>query len=726
MSSVPNTDVAHPEAAADHPFLPSIYAGPMSAATTHTVKGTCHHDCPDSCGWTVTVDTDPEKGTGQPVAVQLRGTPTHPTSYGELCPKVNHLLERVYSPERILHPMKRVGPKGSGQFEQVSWEDALADIAARLQATIDTHGPEAVLPYFDAGNQSLLAMSGISRRFFHHMGSSRLLMAICGPTVGAGMTMTNGTGLSVDPMEIEHSRLILLWGTNTHLTNRHLWPVIERARAAGARLVVIDPIRTATAEQVDPARGDMFLAPRPGTDIALMLSMMHVLIADGLIDHEWVAAHTHGFDELADHVADWTPERAAEICDLDPDEIRTLARLYGTVQPSMLRTLVGAEHHENGGMFHRTMACLPALVGAWRHRGGGMSRSVGSWSKELIDYPALERPDLLAGRTPRQINMSRLGEALTTAHGPPVQAMIVWNCNPLVVVPNAELVREGLKREDLLCVVHEQFMTDTARYADYVLPATTQIENLDVVPPWGHLWIGWNEPAVAPLGEAVSNPELFRRLARAMGYSEPCLFDSDEDLLLTALGETQVEQLRTEGWIRAPYPSDGRPFGDGRFPTRSGKVEFVSDTLAEMGLPALPTFTPPRESPFGDAGLATRYPLTLLTPKQHRRFLNASYSPFPAHGPREGAPYVELNPLDAATRGLADGDEAIVQNDRAELCLPVKVSDRLRPGVAAIPFGWWMSQHPDGKVANSLTNDTLTDWGGGVAYCDTLVQVRPA
>jgi anaerobic selenocysteine-containing dehydrogenase len=694
---------------------------------TTTVQGTCHHDCPDSCGWTVTVDNG--------VAVQLRGTKEHPTSYGELCPKVNHFLDRVYSPERIVYPLKRVGPKGSGEFEQVTWSEALTDIASRLTEVISTHGPEAVLPYYDAGNQSLLAMDGIAHRFFHQMGASKLIMAICGKSVGAGLSMTNGTGLSVDAMEIEHSRLIILWGTNTHLTNRHLWPVIERARAEGARLVVIDPIRTVTADQVDPSRGDMFIAPRPGTDIALMLAMMHIVIRDGLTDTDWIAQHTHGYSELADHVAEWTPERAAEICGITVDEIETLSHLYGTIRPSMLRSLVGPEHHENGAMFFRTLACLPALVGAWRDRGGGISRSQGSWSSQMINYSALNLPELLAGRTPRSINMSRLGEALTTDqtgadhagidHGPGIHALIVWSVNPLVVVPNAELVRQGLEREDLLCVVHEQFMTDSARYADYVLPATTQIENLDVVPPWGHLWLGWNAPAIAPLGESVSNGELFRRLATAMGYTDPRLQTDDRTLLIEALGSDVVHQLETNGWYMVPYPEDGRPWSSGGFPTRTGKVEFVSEELRALGHPALPTFIAPVESPLGDPDLAQKFPLSLLTPKQHRRFMNASYAHLPQHGPREGSPYVELHPFDAETRGLDHGDLAIVHNDRASLTLPVQISDRMRPGVVAIPFGWWREHHLDGQVANSLTNDTLTDWGGGVAYSDTLVQIRP-
>jgi anaerobic selenocysteine-containing dehydrogenase len=679
------------------------------------LHGTCHHDCPDSCGWTVTVRDG--------VAVKMRGRTDHPYSAGELCPKVNRFLDRVYSPDRILHPLRRTGPKGAGSFAPISWDEALTEIAARLHDVVQRHGAESVLPFSDAGNQSLLACGGMSERFFHHLGASHIERGICGPTVGHGVRMTNGTGLALDPLELRHSRLILLWGTNTRLTNRHLWPTIEAARVDGAKVVVIDPLRTVTADAADE-----FVQPLPGTDIALMLAMMHVLVRDGLCDREWVDAHTLGFDELVAHIAEWTPARAADVCGLDPAAVEHLARDYGTIRPAAIRTLIGAEHHENGAMFHRTLAVLPALVGAWRDRGGGLARSVGSYQDAVIDGVAYERPDLLAGRPVRSINMSRLGDALTDETlDPPVAALVVWNSNPLVIVPNAEAVRRGLSRDDLFTVVHEQFLTDTARYADIVLPATTQIEASDVVPAWGHLWMGWNEAAIAPLGESVSNSELFRRLAAAMGFDEPALLADDETLLHDALGDrVDIAALRARGWWKVPAPADGRPYADGRFPTASGRVELVSATLAAMGQPALPTFVAPREGPHGDAALAARYPLQLLTPKHHARFLNSSYSALPKHGPAEGAPFVEVSASDADARNLTEGAIARVFNDRAELSLPVRISERVRAGVVAVPWGWWGSQHPDGRTANALTNDTLTDWGGGVAYSDTLVEVALA
>lgn len=692
--------------------------------TTRTVQGTCHHDCPDSCGWVVTVDERPDEA---PVAVKLRGHPDHPYSAGELCPKVNRFLDRVYSPDRVLYPLRRVGPKGSGEFERVSWDDALDEIATNLHRVIDEHGPEAVLPYSDAGNQSLLSLMGLSGKFFGRMGATKLVRAICGVTVGAGMSKTLGSPRGLDPMEHEHSRLLILWGTNTRLTNRHLWPTIEAARAKGTRLIVIDPIRTLTADAVDVEAGDQFIQPLPGTDIAMMLAMMHVLIRDGLTDDAWIAAHTEGFDELRDAVADWTPERAAEVCGLDAAVITQLAHDYATVRPAGIRTLVGPEHHENGAMFHRTLSCLPALTGAWAERGGGVSKSTGAWTESNIDIYAM----LHAGieyRESRTFNMGRLGEILTEPHGgaddgPEVHAFINWNCNPLVTTPNAEATRRGLERDDLFTVVHEQFLTDTALYADIVLPATTQIEADDVVLSWGSLHINYNHRAIDPPGEAVNNTELFRRLARAMGYTDAALFDDDDTILRAGLPSIDIDALRSAGWLRAEYPDDGRPFGDGEFDTPNGRLHLASDELERIGQPRVPTYTPPREGPGGDPELVAEFPLQLLTPKHHTRFLNASYSHLPKHGPAEGGPFVELCAEDAAARDLSAGETARVWNRRASIEVPVKITERVRPGVVVVPWAWWGAQHPDGKTVNALTSDTLTEWGGGVAFWDTLVEV---
>lgn len=683
-----------------------------------TVLGTCHHDCPDSCGWVVTVEGER--------AVRLRGNPDHPYSRGELCPKVNRLLDRVYSPDRVLTPLERTGAKGEGRFRPVSWDDALARIAGEWTGRIARHGGETLLGYFDAGTQGLIQMTSLDRRLFAVLGASQHDATICGSTARHGVTLTNGTGLGADPMDIVHSRFIVLWGTNTRLTNRHLWPFIEQARAAGATVVVVDPLRTITADGAD-----WFIQPLPGTDTALMLAMMHVLIAEDLVDRAWVDAHTLGYDELAARVAGWTPQRASAICGVPAEEIERFARAYGTARPAMIRTLIGAEHHEHGGELFRTMAVLPALVGAWRDRGGGLIRSSGTWTEEaLIDT---DLPPGAGRWETRHLNMAQLGRVLTDPDlAPPVTALYVWNANPAVTAPAAELTRRGLARDDLFTVVHEQFLTDTARYADLVLPATTQLEHLDVVPAWGHLYLGWNEPAIAPVGEARSNTEVFRSLAAALGRTEPWLYDSDEELIAQRLdlGHERMQgitldSLRAAGFQRLAVADPLLPYAEGNFPTPSGRVEFVSAAAAAAGLDPLPDYRPAREGPGGDAELLGRYPLQLLTPKTHPGFLNGTYSMSPRHAP-PGGPFVELDPADAAARGIEEGRPVVVHNDRASLQLVARFSGRVRPGVVAIPFGWWQEQHPDGRTANALTNDELADIGGGVAFSDTLVEVRPA
>ncbi|MCC6438063.1 MAG: molybdopterin-dependent oxidoreductase [Acidimicrobiales bacterium] len=685
---------------------------------SRTVLGTCHHDCPDSCGWVVTVEGER--------AVKLRGNPDHPYSRGELCPKVNRFLDRVYSPDRVLTPLRRVGAKGEGRFEPTTWDDALATIAVEWSGRIARHGGETLLGYHSAGTQGLIQMTSLDRRLFAVLGASRLDATICGSTARVGVELTNGTGLGPDPLDIVHSRFIILWGTNTRLTNRHLWPFIEQARSQGATVVVIDPLRTITADSAD-----WFVQPLPGTDAALVLGLAHVLIRDGLVDEGWVRDHTVGYEALTERVRAWDPVRAAAHCGVAAEEIERLARAYGSARPALIRTLIGAEHHEHGAELLRTMACLPALVGAWRDAGGGLIRSSGTWTEEALLDTVL--PAGAGTWDTRRINMGRIGAALTDpALAPPITALYVWNANPAVTAPNAGLVQAGLAREDLFTVVHEQFLTDTARYADLVLPATTQLEHLDVVPAWGHLYLGWNEPAIAPLGEARSNTEVFRSLATALGRTEAWLHDSDEELIAQKLdldhprlATITVEGLRREGFQRLDVASPLVPYAEGGFPTPSGKVELASPRLAELGLDPLPGYTPAVEGPEGDAALRARFPLQLLTPKTHPAFLNSTYSASPRHAP-PGGPFVELDPVDAAARGVAEGDEVIVANDRGRLRLRARLTGRVRPGVVAIPFGWWDHQHAGRYGANALTSDRLADAGGGIAFSDTLVEVRRA
>ncbi len=661
--------------------------------TTRTVLGTCHHDCPDSCGWVVTV-TD-----GQ--AVKLRGNPDHPYSRGELCPKVNRLLDRVHTPDRLLHPLIRTGPKGAGEFRQASWDEALALVAERVGAVIAEHGGEAVLPFWDAGTQGVIQMTCLDRRFFAHLGASRPVGSICGATAGAGTASTYGTGRAADPMDVVHAEVVVLWGTNTRLTNRHLWPFVEEARRAGARIVVIDPLRTLTAEAAD-----WFLQPLPGTDVALMLGVMHVLIRDDLIDHDYVSAHAEGFDDLAARVREWTPDRVAEACGLAPTDVEELAQLIGSTKRTFIRTLIGAEHHESGAMFFRTLACIPVLTGAWTVQGGGFSRSTGIWATQHVDGSVFDPVD---SPSTRPVNVNHLGRELTTpATG--IHALFVWCVNPVVSFPQANLIKQGLAREDLFTVVSEQFMTDTARFADVVFPAATQIEQLDLVESWGSMHIGYNDQAIEPRGEAVPNTELWRRLARAFAITDPLFELDDSALIALALRGHDIDELRSRGWAAHDLPRPHLPYATGGFATASGKASLRNDGLAALGHDPLPAYTPPPAA-------TEHHPLRLQTPKTHTRFLNSTYSHH--HGAMEDGPYVELDPADAAARGIAEGDLVRVHNDAGSLDLPARFTGRVRSGVVAVPWAWW----GDAANVNALTSDAPTDWGGGVAYSDTLVEV---
>lgn len=683
-------------------------------AATRIVLGTCHHDCPDSCGWQVTV----EDGR----ATSLRGNPDHPYSQGELCPKVNRFLDRVYSPDRILTPLVRTGAKGDASFRAASWDEALALVTERVGEIVRTWGGEAVVPWGDAGTQGSLMMNSLDQRFFARLGSSVQVDSLCGAAALNGTAAALGSPLACDPLDVRFADLIVLWGTNTRLTNRHLWPFIEEARARGARVIVIDPVRTITADAADE-----FVQPLPGTDVALMLAMMHVLIRDRLVDVDYVNRHTSGFDELERHVADWTPARAAQVCGVDAAVIEQLAREYGTTKKAFIRTLIGAEHREHGAQFFRTLVCLPTLTGAWRHKGGGFARSVGSYNNTFVDSDSFAAPHLAAGKSRRPISMNQIGRALTDETlDPPIKALFVYNGNPVATAPEAATIARGLARDDLFTVVSEQFMTDTARFADVIFPACTQIEQDDVVTAWGHLYLGFNHRAIEPRGESVPNTELWRRLARAMGFTEPELFESDESLLANYLTGVDVEALRRDAVIRLPLPSDLRVYADGGFATPSGKFEFANTRLEAEGHGRLPEYRAATEGPGGP--VSERYPLVLMSPKTHQRFLNSSYSHLEAHAGPEGEMYCELTATDAAARGISDGDRVRVFNDRDSIDVVARVTaqPRTRPGMVIVPFGWTWSRTRDRKTVNVLTNDTLTDWGGGVAFYDTLVQVERA
>jgi len=687
----------------------------MKDTTGHKVV--CPHDCPDTCVMTVSVEGDR--------AVALGGDPEHRFTRGFLCAKVNRYLERVYSPDRILHPSKRVGPKGEGRFERITWDEAIGTVAARFREVITAHGPQAILPYSYAGNMGLLSYASMDRRFFHALGASLLARTICASAGGAGLKATVGKSIGFDPEAIVHARLIVAWGANVVSSNVHLWPFIEEARRRGATLVTVDPYRSRTAE-----KSDRHLALLPGTDAALALGVLHVVFRDGREDRDYLDKHTVGWEDLRERARDWTPSRTADTTGLTVEEVEWFARAYATTRPSAIRINYGLNRHAGGGMAVRTIACLPAVTGAWRDVGGGVLLSTSGTFP--TNNAALERPDLIAPGT-RTLNMSQLGRILTDpALAPPVKALFVYNANPGAVAPEQERVREGLAREDLFTVVHELFPTDTVDFADVVLPATTTLEHYDIHKAYGHLYLSLSKPAIAPLGEALPNTEVFRRLAAQMGLDHPCLRESDEEMARQAmhwdhpnLAGVTFERLEREGSVRLSVPDPHAPFAEGGFPTPSGKCELLAPSLAEMGLDPLAGYVPPRESVATAPELARKYPLAFISPPAHH-FLNSTFSAQPAFVRREGEPSLTLHPRDAAARGIEQGQMVRAFNDRGSFLARAHVSDAARPGLVVGLSIWWAKMCPGGRNANAVTGQELTDMGEGATFYDVLVEVRPA
>ncbi|MCC7054091.1 MAG: molybdopterin oxidoreductase family protein [Gemmatimonadaceae bacterium] len=687
---------------------------------TTTVRGACPHDCPDTCATIVTVDA-----SGR--ATRIQGAPDHPVTSGFLCAKVNRYLERTYHADRLTTPLRRVGPKGSGRFEPCSWDEVLREIGARLDAIRrGPHGPEAILPYSYAGTMGQLQGSSMDRRFFHAIGASRLNRTICAEAGRVGYMMTVGASVGTDLEGVPSADLVILWGTNTLTANPHLWPFILDARKAGARVICIDPVRTRTAEQCDE-----WIAPRPGTDAALALGIMHELFARDLVDHDYIERHTTGIDALRARAAEWPLARAAAVTGVAEDTIEALAVAYGTARAAFLRLNYGLQRHAGGGMAVRTIACLPALTGHWRRAGGGVSLSTsGAFA---FDKAALQRPDL--GPPARTINMSLLGEALTTPDagvgGPPVDALIVYNSNPAAVAPDASAVRRGLAREDLFTVVLEHFQTDTADWADIVLPATTQLEHWDVHTAYGHYNASLNRPAIAPVGASLPNTEIFRRLAAVMQLDEPALRDDDLTLIRQALESNSAlmqgvtfEALLDRGWVRLNVPRPYLPFANGAFLTPSGKCEFVSPRLAALGLDPVPTYIPPYESAESDPLLAARFPLQLISSPAHQ-FLNSSFVNIASLRRAAREPECVMHPDDAGLRGIADAQLVQVSNDRGAFQARVRISDGIRPGVAWAPSIWWTKLSPDGRNVNETTSQRLTDLGEAPVFYDNLVEITP-
>jgi anaerobic selenocysteine-containing dehydrogenase len=680
---------------------------PASAATVQ-VRGACPHDCPDTCSFVTTVRDG--------VALRVQGNPDHPHTAGVLCNKVSHYVERTYHAERLLQPMRRVGPKGSGRFEPVSWDAALDDIAQRLSA-IAARDAQAILPYSFCGTMGLVQGEAMAGRFFHRLGASLLDRTICASAGAEALVQTYGAKVGMKVEFFAEAKLILIWGGNAIGSNLHFWRLAQEAKRKGARLVCIDPRRTETAEKCHE-----HVQLLPGTDAALALALMHELIVHDWLDHDYLARHTLGWEALRERALRWTPERAAAICGIPAQQIRDLARDYGTTRPAAIRLNYGVQRVRGGGNAVRAVACLPALTGGWRHRAGGLLLSSGGFFP--VDAAALQRPDLMPARRPRTINMVTIGDDLlrpsSPGFGPAIEAVVVYNSNPVAVAPESGKVVRGFAREDLFTVVMEHFRTDTADYADYLLPATTQLEHWDIHLTYGHTDVVLNRPAIAPVGAARTNTQIFRELAARMGFTDACFSESDESLCRRAFGDrVDFDVLMEQGFASLPVPD--APFADGGFPTASGRCEFFSAALARQGLDGLPDHVPNHEP----AGSSTRYPLAMISPPA-RNFLNSTFVNLQSLRDIEGEPLLEMHADDAAVRGIVDGEVVCVFNDRGEYRCKVRVSPRARPGVVNGLGIWWRKLGLAGTNINELTSQRLTDMGRAPVFYDCLVEVRRA
>ena len=696
-------------------FIPIRPSHDASHDASHDVLGACPHDCPDTCSLVTTVQNG--------VATKVHGNPAHPHTDGALCTKVSRYTERTYHPERILHPLKRTGPKGSGQFAQVSWDEALSDIAQKLSA-IAAKGPDAaqaIQPYSYAGTMGLVQAESMAARFFNKLGASFLDRTICATAGGEGMTQTLGRKVGMRVEFFAEAKLIIIWGSNSIASNLHFWRYAQVAKRNGAKLVCIDPRKSETADKCHE-----HIALRPGTDAALALALMHELIANDWLDHDYIAQYTLGWDALRARALEWTPERAAEICGITAEQIRALARDYGGCQqrgePAAIRMNYGLQRVRGGGNSVRAIACLPALIGAWRHRAGGVLLS--SSGMFPVDDKALQRPDLLAGRTPRTINMVTIGDDLlrpaSPAFGPAIEALMVYNSNPVAVAPDSGKVVEGFSRTDLFTVVLEHFQTDTADYADYILPATTQLEHWDVHLSYGHTDVLLNRPAIAPVGEAKPNTQIFRELAARMGFDEPCFTESDESLCRAAYGPAvDFELLLRQGF--ATLQMADAPFAQGGFPTPSGRCEFFSARLQAQGLEPLPSYIPNHEL----SGSSSAYPLAMISPPA-RNFLNSTFVNVKSLRDIEGEPILEIHADDARARAIQNGDVVRVFNQRGVYHCKAKISTRARSGVVNGLGVWWRKLGLAGTNVNQLTNQKLTDMGRGPTFYDCLVEVEIA
>ncbi len=688
-----------------------------------TVHAACPHDCPDACAVLITIEDER--------ATRIQGDPEHAVTRGFLCGKVAKYLERVYAPDRVLFPMRRIAPKGThgeAVFQRIGWNEAFDEIVARLKQINSEFGPEAVLPYSYGGNIGVLNGGSMDRRFFHRLGASQLHRSICSEAGGQAMISIYGRKMGTEPEQFRHSKYIIAWGANIHGNNVHLWPFIEEARRDGARLVVIDPYRTRTASVAD-----WHIPINPGTDVALALGMMHIIVREGWHDADYIAKYADGFDELQKRLPEYTPERVAQWTGVAAQDIERLAREYATTRPAAIRLNYGIQRAQNGGAAVRAVCMLPVITGSWKEIGGGLQLSTSGAFQ--LNTDAMEQPELMLKsplkRIARTVNMVELGKALTELDSPPVKALVVYNSNPAAVCPDQHLVRRGLSRDDLFTVVHEQFFTDTTDFADLVLPATTFFEQKDLVKAYGHYYLQVSHQAIEPLGECKSNVEFFRELGQRMGFDDDCFRETEDEMIEAALASDvpQLDGITRERLERDPYVrlnlNNGKPwlpFANG-FATPNGKARIYDESLIAQGMDPVASFVPPEESRHSPA--VERYPLELLARKADN-FLNSTFVNLP--GPQKMEPHqneLEISSGDARRRGIANGDRVRVFNDRGEVFLDARVDGAVQPGVVGAKLGW--AKLSEGGInINVLTSSRLTDLAAAATFYSTLVEVERA
>ncbi|WP_434512625.1 molybdopterin-containing oxidoreductase family protein [Desulfitobacterium sp. AusDCA] len=668
----------------------------------------CPHDCPDTCAWKV------ELSEGK--IVKIMGDPSQPITQGVICEKAKYYTERVYGPDRILYPMKRSGPKGSGQFTRITWEEAFDEIVQTWRKLIEKHGPECILPYSYAGTEGIINKASMDRRFFYRLGSTQLERTICSSAGSAGYQMAYGASKGVNPFETVKARFLLFWGINVLETNLHQAMLANRARRNGAKIVAIDVHRNKTAEWADE-----FYQILPGSDGALALGLAHVIVKEQLHDSAWIKDHVYGFEKFKEEIKNYPPERVAEITGLTVEQIKTLAHEYAMAQPSFIRIGNGFQHHDNGGMATWAVACLPALTGAWQLKGGGLIKFNSGYFP--LNKEEVERPDLLK-TFPRVVNMNQLGRVLTELT-PPIYSLFVYNSNPAAIAPEQKLVLEGLSREDFFTVVHEQVWTDTARWADLVLPATTHLEHSDLYVSYWHGILQWADPVIPCLGESKPNIEVFKELAQYMGFQDKCFFETTEEIAGNALNtpafrkqNITLERLKAERFIQVEM--EEFPFVTEKLNTKSGQIELFSEKAQSMGLSPVPSYIPLQEGP---ASKDIKYPLTLISPPHHL-ILNSTFAQLESIQKKWEGPRLEIHPDDAKLRGIQDGDLVEVYNDRGKCKLIAAVRDSVLPGVVVSLGVWWLSYYSQGYGINTLTPGRLADMGNGATFFSNQVEVR--